>query len=108
MAKHETEFLKLVEAHERMWGEKHYRGRPSLASIMSAPVAVFWRSKRKSEERYKITTHETLDDVESYLKQLLFRAVVSPLPDTLTRIYVDKHRMHVTDIRIVFGVGDEG
>ena len=31
----------LIEFHERTWGTKHYRGRPSLSAILSSPVVIF-------------------------------------------------------------------
>jgi len=106
MRTHETEFIRLIEAHERAWGDEIYRGRPSLEQIMNTQVVVFWRSHKRREERYTISVYATLDDVEAYLTKLLFRAAINPPAQILSRIYASKRRMHITGVTINFGVSE--
>jgi hypothetical protein len=100
------EFMHMVELHERAWGDENYVGRPKLAEILAAPVVVFWRkntiNRRKIEDRYMLTLHDSIEEVEAYLTKMLFRAVVKQPDRTMARVFASGHRMHIKGVTIHF------
>lgn len=102
----ENDSLKMIELHERTWGEESYPGRPGLADMMKAPVLVFWRQSlrpgRRPDDRYKASIHEGLEDVEAYLTKTLFRLTVKQPERVIARIYINGRRVRVSGITIHF------
>lgn len=92
----------LIEMHERTWGTKHYRGRPSLSAILSSPVVVFWRANDGKEDRWTISLHADLKDVEKYFSRLLFRSSVEPPKYRVVRIFKDGKQVIVRGVRVWF------
>ena len=92
----------LIEFHERTWGTKHYRGRPSLSAILSSPVVVFWRANDPKEERWTITLHADLKDVERYFSRLLFRNSVEPPARRVARIFKGGKPVIVRGVKVWF------
>ncbi len=92
----------LIEFHERTWGTKHYRGRPSLSAILSSPVVIFWRANDPKEERWMITLHADLKDVERYFSRLLFRSSVEPPARRVARIFKGGKPVIVRGVRVWF------
>ncbi len=92
----------LVEMHERTWGTKSYRGRPSLSEILNSPVVVFWRANDPKEERWMITLHADLKDVEHYFSRLLFRNNVEPPKRRVARIFNHGKPVIVRGVKVWF------
>ena len=92
----------LIEFHERTWGTKHYRGRPSLSAILSSPVVIFWRANDGKEARWMITLHADLKEVERYFSRLLFRSSVEPPARRVVRIFNHGKPVIVRGVKVWF------
>lgn len=98
-----SDFLELVELHERSWGAERYPFRPSLQAILDSPVVTFWRPlDKKRGDRYTITLYNDLHEIEQMYTQLLFRSSVQPPIARLARLYVNQERYAVKAVRIQF------
>lgn len=103
LARHESDFMALVETHERQWGTKSYRGRPSLNDILQAHIVAVWHT---DQHPYLIfTLHSQFRELEIYFYKSLFRPPVE-IKKTgqrrLMRIYQDKERMVAKNLSIQF------
>ena len=95
-------FTTCVELHERSWGMKQYPGRPKLDAILKSPVVVFWRATDGKEERWTITLHEDLKDLERYFTRLLFRSNVELPKRKVVKMFHEHKPMIVRGVRILF------
>ena len=93
-------FLERVQAHERNWGNKTYKNRPSLATVLDASIVVFWENKDKAIPE-TMTIHNSLDEIERHFLRLLFtkqgggnRRIVD--------VYQNQQRLVVQSVKIVF------
>ncbi|MFN8452078.1 MAG: hypothetical protein U0521_31480 [Anaerolineae bacterium] len=91
-----------IELHERSWGMRQYSGRPKLDQILKAPVVVFWRSADGKDDRWTITLHENLFDLEKYFTRLLFRSNVEPPKRRVAKIFKDGKAVIVRGVKILF------
>jgi hypothetical protein len=71
-----SQFLALVQEHERSWGGERYPGRPSLEALLNAEVVAFWheddeQTARKVNDRYFVTLHRDLAEIERHFLLLL-------------------------------------
>ena len=92
-----------VELHEHTWGVKHYLGRPSLNSILEAPIVTFWRPATNDKQpRYKIKLYKNLEELERYYSKLVLRANIEVPQERLTRIFSQRKQMVVTGVKMLF------
>jgi hypothetical protein len=98
-----SEFLDLVQLHERAWGVERYPQRPSLQQIMESPFVTFWSPvKQDRKERMTIRLYDSIGQIEEYFVRLIFRSAVH-LPETrLMRIYFQQKRYVVSGVRLKF------
>lgn len=101
MSNKSSEFMKLVEYHEREWGTKSYVGRPKLGEILSSPVVVFWADESKAD-KYFITLHADLQDIERHLLRLVFRTSIQVPKRRIVRIFEHQKRIIVKRVRLTF------
>lgn len=102
----QNEFMEYVQLHERSWGNATYPGRPNLTDILNTPVVVFWAVESK-DERYQVTLHLDLREIEKHFYQMLFRAQLKSPRRRPVRIFEYQRRMIVKDVRILFAPHDE-
>lgn len=91
-----------IELHERTWALKQYTGRPKLDAILHSPVVVFWRANDGKDERWTITLHDNLLDLEKYFTRLLFRSNVEPPKRRVAKIFKDGKVVIVRGVKILF------
>ena len=92
----------LIEFHERTWGTKQYSGRPKLSEILQSQVVVFWRANEGKEERWMITLHDDLTQLERYFSRMLFRAGVEPPKRRVAKIFKAGKPVIVRGVRVWF------
>jgi hypothetical protein len=79
-----------------------YSGRPKLNAILESPVVVFWRSE-DDNEKWIISLHSDLKQVEMHFLKMLFRSSIQPPNKTVFRIFKDQKRVVIKGINIIFG-----
>jgi hypothetical protein len=89
-----------VQLHERAWGLENYRGRPSLESILEAPVVVLWASDDKAEDRFTITLHDNLQEIEKLFVRMLLGSVMQH--KRVMTVFQHRKRMMVKQVRVLF------
>ena len=100
-------FMYYVQLHERGWGFETYAGRPALEDILAAKVVIFWQQEGKAD-RYTVTLHDELKDVEKLFYQLVLRSNVTVPKKRIVRIYYKQKRIIPKSVRIAFeAVEDE-
>lgn len=101
------EFFDRIQQHERSWGSEKYAGRPELSDIMATPVVGFWAlapKKGAADQRYIITTHKDLKDIEQWYLHAVVRLHIQ-LPDRrLVAIYKDQKKVTVKGVSITFDI----
>ncbi len=99
-----SEFLALVQQHERAWGNETYPGRPTLETVLSAPVVAFWQlaASDKHANHPQITLHRDLHEIEEYFAKLLFRQSLPAPQRRLYKLYVDGQQMRVASVKFTF------
>ncbi len=102
-------FLGIVQQHERTWGMESYPGRPDLEAILAAPVVAFWAGEAKDTprqktqtERYTVTLHKDLSDVERYITSLVLRLAIELPKRRLARLFVKGVEVRVKGVQVVF------
>lgn len=110
-AKEPTNFLAYVQQHERLWGMETYPGRPTLEEMLNAPVVALWyppedddKAKKDifRQERFTVTLHQDLHEIESYVNRLIFRLSVQVPRVRLARVFVRGKEMKVKSVKIEF------
>ncbi|NWF68467.1 MAG: hypothetical protein HXY40_05225 [Chloroflexi bacterium] len=99
------QFMDYVQEHERTWGTETYPGRPDLAALLQSPVVVFWQADKtndKTDMRYTVTLHTTLDDLHEYFSKLIFRSQAKLPNKRVVRIFKAQKPVIVRGIRVVF------
>ena len=91
-----------IELHERSWGMRQYSGRPKLDEIRKTPVVAFWRPSDDKDDRWTITLHENLFDLEKYFTRLLVRSNVEPPKRRVVKIFKDGKAVIVRGVKILF------
>lgn len=98
-------FIEYVQDHERLWGTEHYPERPSLADMLNAPIAVFWQllgPENAQNRRFRVSLHDTLDEIEAYYTKMVFRSQIEPPKERIHRIWRNQKRVRITDIKVHF------
>jgi hypothetical protein len=101
-------FLGFVQQHERLWGMESYPGRPDLEAILAAPVVAFWvgevkdAPRSKTPERYTVTLHNDLADVERYITSLVLRLAIELPKRRLARLFVKGAEVRIKGVQVVF------
>jgi hypothetical protein len=72
------DFTKLIETHERKWGERAYPGRPALSELLVANIVAVWRTPGG----IYLSTHSTWPDLDSYTER-----VIKGEPRTLLKVF---------------------
>jgi hypothetical protein len=102
------DFLTWVQTHERLWGMETYPGRPDLQAILNAEVVAFWASESKegarvkTQERYTITLHKDLSDVERYISSLVLRLAIELPKRRLARLFVKGIEVRIRGVNVLF------
>lgn len=101
-------FIELVQAHERAWGNDDYRGRPTLAEMLQALIVIWWKATDPAETRLMASIHDDLETLNKYATRILLESR-SALPERrLALIYADQKKTAVRRVHVeVIGV-DEG
>jgi hypothetical protein len=99
-----SEFLALVQQHERAWGHDTYAGRPDLEKVLDAPVVAFWQVEGggKHADHPQITLHRDLKEVEDYFVKLIFRATLPAPKRRLYKLYMEGQPMRVASVKFTF------
>ncbi len=107
-------FMDYVQHHERTWGTESYKGRPGLADILSAPVVVFWKPEPKAEsasrspkdaerdERYVVSLHTDLHDIEEHFVRLIMRGNLISPRRRIVSIFQNQKRVRVKSVKVEF------
>jgi len=99
------DFMDMVQQHERQWGTEQYPRRPSLHSLMTSPVVVFWHGG-EDEKRPIMTLHGDLNDIEKHFLRMLFSQQKSN-QRRVAAIYHNHKRMTIRSIQIVFAEAED-
>jgi len=84
--KTEATFTELVELHERTWGTKRYRGRPSLDQLLNSFIVVMWGM----DQTFKLSVHQDAAEVNNIIHGLLTGGIANPNNRKLLRIFVNQ------------------
>ncbi len=105
-----SEFLALVQNHERVWGNDTYAGRPDLERVLNAPVVAFWQVEAtgKHSDHPQITLHKDLHEIEDYFVKLIFRSTLPAPKRRLYKLYVDGQQMRVSSVKFSFAPVKKG
>lgn len=98
-------FIDYVQHHERIWGTEHYKDRPSLADMLGAGIVVFWQllgPENVQNQRFRVTLHETLDEIEDYYTKMVFRSQIEPPKERIHRIWRNQKRVRITNVSVHF------
>jgi hypothetical protein len=98
----ETEFMQYVQLHERVWGVRKYKGKPSLSKILASPIVIFWKQEHSDGAIYTVTLHEKYEDIEMLLFKMLFRQGVAEPRKRPVRMFKNQKRFIVTGVRMDF------
>lgn len=110
-SKEPTNFLGYIQLHERLWGMDTYPERATLEEMLSAPVAAMWypaaeddKAKKDifKQERFTITLHQDLRDIETYINRLIFRISIQTPRHRLSRVFVKGKEVKVKSVAITF------
>ena len=99
-----SEFLTLVQQHERAWGNDTYTGRPDLETVLTASVVAFWQVEGtgKHSNDPQITLHGDLREIEDYFVKLIFRSTLPAPRRRLYKLYADGQQMRVASVKFTF------
>ena len=99
-----SDFLALVQQHERAWGNETYAGRPTLETILHAPVVAFWQVQNsgKQADRPQITLHKDLREIEEFYVKMIFRSSLPIQQRRLYKLFVDGKQMRVASVKLSF------
>jgi hypothetical protein len=104
------EFMKLVQEHEREWGNNTYPDKPELMDIMKAKVVVFWRpvprDKKPIDARPMITVHDDLNVLEDTLISQILRAGLSPVEKRFVCAFAGQRQLKIKSVKIIFDYVD--
>lgn len=95
-----TEFINLVQSHEREWGGESYSRRPDLQALLSATIVVFWQVDK--EQRLQATIHDDMQHIENELTKFVMRAAIAPPKKRLVHIYAKGRKVCIQSVRIKF------
>lgn len=108
MNRNELRFMSFVEQHERTWGDKHYKGRPSLLEITNATVVAFWRdvdAGRRAAEY--ITLHEHIREIDQVLSQIIVEWDDERFDRQLVRLFHQKRRVKIKSVTVNYELIDK-
>lgn len=99
-----SEFLALVQQHERVWGNDSYAGRPDLEKVLNASVVAFWQVEDNSKHsgHPQITLHKDLQEIEDFFVKLLFRSSLPAPKRRLYKLYVDGQQLRIASVKFTF------
>jgi hypothetical protein len=112
----DTNFMELVQLHERSWGMEQYPGRPSLSEVLSSPVVVMWTgeiksavypSRRVSESqnvpsRFMFSAHKHVDELNEVLLNMIMSSKATPSTSRrLMRIFLNQKPIKIKGLRLL-------
>lgn len=100
MSSNDAEFLRIIQLHERAWGNENYSGKPDLVAFLNAKVVVLWQIPNK--DRWQATLHNNLREIEAELTKSLMRLSISPPKRTIAKIFVNKREVCITGLKVKF------
>lgn len=106
MSKSDDTFLGFVELNERAWGTESYVGRPKLQEILDARVVVFWHSTKRRDPGLRISVYPDLKALHHYTSRMLIHSNTQQPDRRIARVYVDRRRMRLKGIKLVFDLED--
>jgi hypothetical protein len=92
----EPRLIDIIQLHERKWGEQQYYGRPSLATLMVAPIVAVW----KTDNRFMLSAHREADELNDIVTAIIVGKEPNPHNRKLIRIFAN-HRLVPFTLRIV-------
>ncbi len=99
-----SQFIEMVQNHERQWGQNDYAGRPSLQKLLESHVVVFWRTS--ADTPMIVTVYDSLEEVG---KQLARQVILGDKFDrALSKIFVDRKPMRIASVNVEFAEDTEG
>jgi hypothetical protein len=98
----QTQFMKYVQAHERRWGEKMHKGRPSLVELLKAPVVVFWKSGDEKQKSFTASVHDDLSEIEDYFVRSMIRGSIGAEVKHIAKIFRNQKRMSIRGVSVNF------
>lgn len=104
MQEDRSDFLALVQNHERAWGNDTYPGRPDLERVLHASVVAFWQveASGKHSDHPQITLHNDLREIEEYFVKLIFRSALPAPRRRLYKLYAGGQQMRVSNVKFTF------
>lgn len=99
----EQSFTSYVQYHERVWGTVKYPDRPSLDQMMNAHVVCFWRMLSKREPGYRVTVHQSTDELHKYAAQILLNLNIKPPEKRLAKLFVNGELYVIKGIKLLAG-----
>lgn len=99
-------FMEFVQYHERSWGDEDYPSRPDLIDILRSPVCVFWQELGNQSNRYTVSLHHDMREIEEYMAQLIFRRNNIAPDKRLVRIFTNAKPTRIKGIKIIFETQD--
>lgn len=93
-------FMGHVQLHERAWGMDKYPDRPGLDDILKARIVAFWRVKN-TDEGYRITLHESGDEIVDYINKLLFETPVHPPDRRLVKLFIEQQEVRIKGVKLI-------
>lgn len=79
-----SDFMEIVQLHERKWGDTQYPERPTLADIMKSQIVMVWRI----DKRFIFSIHQSGDEANA----LVLRTITGQVDDNrkLEQIFVNQ------------------
>jgi hypothetical protein len=102
-------FMELVQSHERSWGMEQYQNRPTLAEMLQRPIVAFWTGDDKSgKNRYTISVHTDISDLDEILLNMVLASKVSPSSNRrLSRLYVKQKDVKIKGLHLIVDQPDK-
>lgn len=101
-------FSSFVQFHERSWGTVQYPGRPTLNQIMNAYIVCFWRMTSKRDPNFRITIHNSTEDLHKYAAQIILDLNIKPPEKRLAKMFVNHEQYVIKGIKLLAGPANKG
>jgi hypothetical protein len=77
-----------------------------LQDILESRIVVFWRSTSRRDPAYRVTLHHDLKELHRHASQMLIHSSTQTPDRRIARVYVDRRRLLIKGIKIVFELED--
>lgn len=96
-------FMDEVEKHQRAWGERTYKGRPTLQQLLDAVVVAFWYPSGFGDLEIVATIHNDTKEIDEYITHLVWYSQKEKMPHSrLSKVFVNQQEIKVKAIRVIY------